>query len=142
MEIFKDDKTGLEYVDFEDVLDEGIEIDNTTKLLINGILIDFINDIMRKFIALDSIIRFLEPDMFTHDEIVVYRYRLYNLYFDLDSEYYDSHENDGIWKYMDNYTIEDLYKASVDNPVMQLSEIFEDKNFLKNMYSIKAKGEE
>lgn len=141
MEIFKDDKTGLEYVDFEDVLDEGIEIDNTTKLLINSIILDYIDNVATKLIELDGIIRFLKPDIFTHDEIVVYRHRLYNLHFDLDSDYSDSHENDGIWKYIDNYTIEDLYKASVDKPILQLSEIFEDKNFLKNMYSIKAKGE-
>ena len=137
MEIFKDEITGYEYVDFEDVLDEGIEIDETTKLLINGMINDYLHNLMRKFISFNCVLSDLRSTKFrhlsTHDENVVNIYRFRELHSDLWSEYEDFKEKTGYWKYIDNFTMEDVYLNSFPCEDLTLSDIFEDKDFYQNI---------
>lgn len=139
MEIFKDDKTGLEYVYFEDVLDEGIEIDNTTRLLINSMILDYVNSLIREFIELNGAISLLQSNLLTHDELIEYKCKFKELYYDINYEYECSKENDGYWEYINDYTFEQLYNDSFPNKNLKLSEIFEDDNFYKNIMKIKEK---
>jgi hypothetical protein len=142
MEIFKDEITGYEYVDFEDVLDEGIEIDETTKLLINEMINDYLHNLIRKFIWFNSAVSSLRsPTSFNHDEIVLFKYTVSELYLDIGIDYDDAKIKYGYWKYIDNYTIEQAYQEAGPCEGLQLSDIFEDKDFLKNIMKLKEKVE-
>jgi hypothetical protein len=139
MNTYKDDLTGLNYLDFEELVDE-YDVPEEMQLIINDILVTHIHDISRKLIELNGVISFLRYGQFTNDELIVYKYRLNSLYFELSDEYDNSKERDGYWKYLDvNYTIDILYKKVVSKPSLELSEIFEDDNFLKNMMQIGGK---
>ena len=139
MEIIKDKITGLEYVDIEDILDEISEIDNIAKLVINGELNYYIHEVIRKFISFNCILSDLRSKYtFTHDEVVIYKYRLSELYFDLEDVYDDAKRKDGLWKYINNYTIEQVYAKSSPCEDLQLSDIFEDGDFLKNIMKVKG----
>ena len=145
MEIFKDEITGYEYVDFEDVLDEGIEIDETTKLLINGMIDDYLHNLIRKFISFNCVLKDLRSSefqhLFTHDEIVVLKYRFSELYLDLSSDYDDAKLKYGYWKYINSYSIEQAYQEANPCENLKLSDIFEDNNFLKKHYGLGDKVE-
>lgn len=137
MEIYKDENTGMEYVDFEDILDENIEIDNITKLIINSIILDYLGRVSSKFISLECAISTLKAGILTHDEVVQLKYQINELYFDVGLDYFDYQHHDGIWKYIKNYSIEDLYNDATQNSNIKLSEIFENDDFLKNIMQIK-----
>lgn len=138
MEIFKDEITKINYIDFEDILDENIETNDITKLLINGIINDYLHDLVRKFISFNNIISCLRSSYsFTHDEIVVYKHEFNKLYFELATEYNNAKEKLGFWNYIDQYTIEQLYLDSSPCKDLQLSDIFENKDFLKNIIKLR-----
>lgn len=141
MEIFKDEISGLEYICFDDVLDENIELDNISKLLINGSINEYIHSLMRKFITFNCVIGELkyqeDHNIFTHDEIVICKAKFKDFYYDLKYEYDESKEKDGIWKYINNITIENIYTKSFPYKDLQLVDIFEDDNFYINIMNIK-----
>ena len=141
MEIFKDEVSGLEYICFDDVLDENIELDDISKLLINSSINEYIHSLMRKFITFNCVIGELkyqeDHNIFTHDEIVIYKAKFKNFYYDLKYEYEESKEKDGIWKYINNITIENIYTKSFPYKDLQLVDIFEDDNFYINIMNIK-----
>lgn len=141
MEIIKDEITGIEYVNFDDVLDENIDIDNISKLLINGSLNEYIHSLIRKFISFNCTIGELkyqeEHGIFSHDEVIVYKAKFKDYYYDLKYEYEEAKEKDGLWKYIDNYTIEQVYAEASPCENLQLADIFENKDFYGYIMNIK-----
>ena len=139
MNIYTDEISGLKYIDFEDIIDESQEISPNIQLIINNILITYIHNMGNKLKSLNEVIRFLQYDHYTYDELIIYKYRLNDLYFDILDDYDNSKNRYGYWRYLGDYTIEKLYNKVIDNPVLQLYEIFEDNIFLEKMMQIGGK---
>ena len=78
--IYKDELTGLNYIDFDDYIDNNYSSDDeVVNLIINGALASFIDGIRRNLISLDSVIGMLEyykDNNYTIEELLYNKSRL------------------------------------------------------------------
>lgn len=117
MEIIKNEDLNLEYVDYEEYLDNNDNLDADIKLIINGIINDKINEVLRIMTSLYCCIELLVEApknnlKITHDEYVVYKYKIRHYQTKLSIEKDNCEDKEGVWKYIDK-DIYDVYNINI-----------------------------
>ena len=115
MEIQKYEVLNIEYVDYEEYLDNHNDISDDMRLVINGIIKDQMHEIIQYLIDLYcAVVTVDESPKFnlklTHDEYVKYRCIMDECQSYLSAEKDYSDEKYGVWKYIDK----DIYEIYND----------------------------
>ena len=149
MEIYTHDFAKLEYIDdYDDFVcnkSEYIEklgYDKVLELLSNTIIVNEISSISTKLNIISSWIYWLQSvqnsSIVTHDEILEAINTIKIFHLDIVSEYQNSLNKEGVWKYIDK-SINDLYIYLNDNndPDPSLKEICNIADFYTYLNSFK-----
>ena len=115
MEIQKYEALNIEYVDYEEYLDNHNDLSDDMRLVINGIIRDQIHEIIHYLIKLYCAVETVDESPkynleLTHDEYVKYKYIMDECQSYLSTEKEYSDEKYGVWKYIDK----DIYEIYND----------------------------
>lgn len=123
MEIFIDENSGLEYVNYDDLtLEEYKNLNPETKRFIDGEIVDDLHRLTFRLIEMDSKVNSLNDVGLTHEEIAVYKAIIIRLWLEISAEKDASDNKEGMWRYLD-FNIYEFYDRVIENHKLSLDEL-------------------